>query len=120
MDGNMKKGLEKSIEPKICIICEKVIEQVAGEDEFFKGGELEATFGYGSNHDQLGARGFWPEHQMDREILLTRANLLITYICDECFDQKLDFFRAFDFRETVERVPVNMTLPEPKNGKERH
>ena len=89
-----------------CIICDKQIELLEGSSGNLKNaGMLKAYFGYGSDHDQLGAQGYLPE-PVDRLTRLLRCDEVVAYICDSCFEKKIELFEGFDIKRSVRREKV--------------
>ena len=65
-----------------CLICKNELKADPNGD-YFAGGNILMSFGYGSKHDQLGVAQ--PPHS-DLDKLLA-CNQIRARICDNCFDE---------------------------------
>ena len=63
-----------------CLICQKLIE--VDENNFFDGGDVVISFGYGSRHDQCGI----PDPTNDMEKMLN-CNKIYARMCDDCWEK---------------------------------
>ena len=85
-----------------CLICFKELEPVEhGESQPYDGGEIQVRFGFGSRHDQE----FNPDGQSRRDGLLG-CQQIVAYICDDCFDQRIDCFEGYSIENIRKRVKV--------------
>ena len=78
-----------------CLICQK---ELAGE-EFFAGGDILISFGYGSRHDQLGVKSVEAVNDMER---MLQCDEIRAVICDDCFEAVYPMCQGFNV--TVEEI----------------
>lgn len=84
-----------------CLKCEKEMQYLAADAAevsdnnkcIDNGGRLDANFGYGSVHDQIGQTIQEPKTHMDR---LENAQIIRAYICDSCFARHAHLFEGFN------------------------
>lgn len=82
-----------------CLVCEKILDIKQGS--VMDGGRCNVSFGYGSQHDQIGA--IYGLSDIDNLLL---CNRIIAYICDECFDKKSTLFEGYKItkKTTLSRI----------------
>lgn len=82
-----------------CLICDK---QLKREGEFiFDCGIVDVSFGYGSRNDPIGIYDS-KDSKKDKLLLCDRIQ---AYICDDCFDRKIDYFEGYQLeKQKVKRV----------------
>ena len=87
-----------------CLICEKAISILEDMPNPVGAGTLTACFGYGSGHDQLGARSIPMKGDAPRLDKLLSCDRIRAWICDDCFEKKHHLFQGFEIKKTVEEV----------------
>lgn len=88
----------------ICLICEKEILHLDNCPENVNdAGELDASFCYGSRHDQIGDYAGEPQNELAK---LLQCKIVKAYICDDCFERKMKCFEGYnvEHKSTVVRV----------------
>ena len=81
----------------ICLICEKQVNML-NEYNLDGAGEIIVSFGYGSNHDQIGVPDLTPQKRMD---VLLSSDTIKSVICDSCFEKKEHCFNGYNVRTTL-------------------
>jgi len=90
-----------------CIICEKQLDYdrhgLVGDAGF-----VVATFHYGSRHDQcLGFNGRKSLGENPKKLdRMLASDKIEGHICDDCFEQKLDYFSGYDIIKTRDEERV--------------
>lgn len=84
-----------------CLVCDKELEYTPGPGHtgnVHDAGFMLVTFHYGSRHDQrLGYEGrkTMNDNETDLQQLLN-CDQIETFICDDCFEKKLDKMNGYD------------------------
>jgi hypothetical protein len=86
-----------------CFKCERDLEFEFGRDDEANsspiggGGFLEASFHWGSRHDQGGENWRNPRRHKDPSRLgrMLQCDKIQGYICDDCFERHLDLFDGY-------------------------
>jgi len=84
---------------KSCLICGKSLPWEESMELVEGGGFVVLSFHYGSRHDQLAT---WVDKDKKSELL--RCDEIRAYICDDCFENKLDLFEGWNILGGKERM----------------
>jgi hypothetical protein len=82
-----------------CVFCERELEPFS-VDSFqpYDGGQLTLNFSFGSRYDQIESS---PNSDDPMKRMLS-SDLLVGYICDDCFDKKHHLFEGYHAIKTTE------------------
>lgn len=85
-----------------CFVCKKQLE-IFNEEyrQPYEGGEVQINFAFGSRHDQLLDFASRDDHFKPKNKLgqLMASEVITGYICDDCFEDRVDYFSGYKIQQ---------------------